>query len=293
MKTTKLLLGLLIVFAITALACKRSVIEDGNSILTSRPRQKSVLPTETAQPASTLPTNLPTTLAPSPAIPTATASPLPTALEATATTLPLTPTLTLEPPPTSQVILEPDYSTPTATTEPLPVGQPSPALLAALQEKLGVPAANIQLDELQTITWPNPCFEFIRPDSGVCADEITPGFAGKITLLQRYFGGDPIYDFRSDQSAGLLSTIPEAALSARRMLSAQLSLPEDEIEIISADELRWPNTCAMTPSPLPPNAFCLAIELPGWRISLLADGIPYTFHTDLNGDVILPLEQTP
>jgi hypothetical protein len=144
----------------------------------------------------------------------------------------------------------------------------------------------LEIRDLKPVIWPDLCFDFRRKNSPSCNQLPTPGYQGRVTVLRMAFGGDPQYEFRSDERGDLLYLMPVAALAARQSLAGQLGVSAGEIYFDKVERWSWPNSCAITPTPLPVGAACVQVQLPGWRVILGANQALYEFHTDVNGQVI-------
>lgn len=77
--------------------------------------------------------------------------------------------------------------------------------------------------------------------------------------------------------------LPYAVIAAEKELEQSLGLPIDEIKAVSYEQAEWPDSCLGLAKP---GEQCLQVITPGWRIVLSAEGQPYVFRTDQNGDVV-------
>lgn len=86
---------------------------------------------------------------------------------------------------------------------------------------------------------------------------------------------------------------PVAVTAARQLLSQQIGVPLDQIKIVKAEEVEWPNGCLGVQLP---GKMCTQVVTPGYRVVFEAGGKQYEFHTDKTGGSILmaasPLAQT-
>lgn len=174
-------------------------------------------------------------------------------------------------------------ATPTLAEQPSPTLPTLDPLLAALATSLKLQPSQLRITELEAITWPNLCFDFIRSNAAACPGAPVPGFQGLVEISQAVFGGLPQFAFRSSQDAQLVFTIPVAALAARQDLANQLNMAPVSIEITSVKAVTWPDTCALLPTPHPKSAICLSVAMPGWQIELLVRSSIYQYATDVNG----------
>jgi hypothetical protein len=81
---------------------------------------------------------------------------------------------------------------------------------------------------------------------------------------------------------------PEAAAMVERVqqdLAQRLSAPPGATTtLLSAEAVTWPDTSLGCPRP---NTGYNQMVTPGFRITLLANGGPYTYHTDLADNYVL------
>ncbi len=174
-------------------------------------------------------------------------------------------------------------ATPTLAEQPSPALSTLDPLLAALATSLKLQPSQLRITELEAITWPNLCFDFIRSNAAACPGAPVPGFQGLVETTQALFGGPPLYAFRSSQDAQLVFSIPAAALAARQDLASRLNLEAEAVEVAAVKPVTWPDTCALLPTPHPKNAICLSVAMPGWQIELRVRSSIYKYATDLNG----------
>lgn len=83
-----------------------------------------------------------------------------------------------------------------------------------------------------------------------------------------------------------LSPAQRASLTA---LSETLNLAVDKIKLVSTEEITWPNGCLGVQKI---GVLCTQAEVPGYRIVLEADGKEYEMHTNVNGSVVVPFENS-
>ena len=93
-------------------------------------------------------------------------------------------------------------------------------------------------------------------------------------------GGDVPADLPDEQI--------DAAAAAQEMLSAELGIDENSVELVSVTDEVWSDSCLGLGGPA---ESCLAAETPGFRVVLAVDGEDYTYRTDLTG-VEVRLEAT-
>jgi uncharacterized protein YggE len=99
-----------------------------------------------------------------------------------------------------------------------------------------------------------------------------------VTELLSQVLGDPLTETRAPQGPP-----PLAALVAQDSLATRLGTGVEEVEILSYEQVEWPNTCLGL---LRPGEACAEVLTPGWRIILEAEGRQYEAHTDLLAEAI-------
>ncbi|MCC7360182.1 MAG: hypothetical protein IT317_11930 [Anaerolineales bacterium] len=76
-----------------------------------------------------------------------------------------------------------------------------------------------------------------------------------------------------------------AARAAREALAASLGLSVDQITLVSAEAVDWPDACLGLTLP---GVVCAQVITPGYLIVLETDGGVYEYHTNSDGSVIRP-----
>ena len=225
---------------------------------------------------------------------------LETSLQQTQSGLIETPTTSIQVTPTLQPTATPlAQHSPTSTPTSVPATEHSstPAggkislpegILDRIARLLGVRTSRLTADEVKQHTWTDGCIDFTTQPSGACTSNAITGYEGIVTAKKVIFGGDPIYLFRSDQRGDRISLLPIAAQKAAEMLAAKQSRERSEVDIVKVSPFEWPTTCALLPTPIPADVYCVQVPLPGWQVILKTGNTTYQFHTDLNGDTILP-----
>nr|MCU0979735.1 beta-propeller domain-containing protein [Pirellulaceae bacterium] len=71
---------------------------------------------------------------------------------------------------------------------------------------------------------------------------------------------------------------------AQRDLAQRLSVPVEEIGVVSVDQTRWPDSCLGVPAP---DQGCLMVITPGFHVTLQHGMTTYVYHTDMADTVIL------
>jgi hypothetical protein len=74
-----------------------------------------------------------------------------------------------------------------------------------------------------------------------------------------------------------------AAGEARKTLAEKLGLSPEQIDIIGAEEVEWPDPCLGVPEP---DELCAMVITPGYRVILEAEGQRYELRTDLEGETV-------
>ncbi|HLF28437.1 MAG TPA: PT domain-containing protein [Anaerolineae bacterium] len=87
------------------------------------------------------------------------------------------------------------------------------------------------------------------------------------------------------------SEAPSAALAARQVLAQQRHIDLNEIAIVSAEKVEWPDGCLGVSIE---GSLCTQVITPGYRVILEAEGERYEYHTDESGgNVILASAPEP
>jgi hypothetical protein len=80
---------------------------------------------------------------------------------------------------------------------------------------------------------------------------------------------------------------PAAALIAQSVLSEALGVSVSEIEILTTEQVDWPDACLGLSSG---GEACAQVITPGWRIVLRIDGQDYEFRTSEDGTLVRPVD---
>jgi len=91
-------------------------------------------------------------------------------------------------------------------------------------------------------------------------------------------------------TAGVTQTVvPEfsqgAGDAAIQALAVQIRIPEDEIRVVSIEEVQWPDSCLGAPAA---DEVCAAVITPGFRVILEAGEKSYEYRTNRDGSVVRP-----
>ncbi len=129
-----------------------------------------------------------------------------------------------------------------------------------LAASLGMDPAQLQLDYFEPVDWPDACLGATGPGE-MCAQIITPGYRGL------FIAPAGRYEFHSDQSGAAVRFIPGAAVSARQALATQLGLPEEQVILVSYEQVEWSNGCLDLEQP---GETCTQAFVPGYLVRLQA-----------------------
>lgn len=69
----------------------------------------------------------------------------------------------------------------------------------------------------------------------------------------------------------------------RQILAQQLQLGLDEIEIVSVEQVEWPDACLGVYTA---DMMCAQVITPGYRVILEVDGEQYEYHTNIDGSFV-------
>ncbi len=81
----------------------------------------------------------------------------------------------------------------------------------------------------------------------------------------------------------LPSLPPDAALQAQTALSDMLGVKVTDVQILSTEQVDWPDACLGLPQS---GQACAQVVTPGWKIVLQANGQQYTYRTSADGQII-------
>ena len=86
----------------------------------------------------------------------------------------------------------------------------------------------------------------------------------------------------ADRALGYTSGggLPSGALAAQKLLSIQLGIPVDQVQVKSVENADFPDSCLGAPRT---GETCMQVPTPGLRINLGALGMVHEFHTDVAG----------
>lgn len=81
-----------------------------------------------------------------------------------------------------------------------------------------------------------------------------------------------------------------AVVAAREALAKQLQIEPAAVQVISVEEVQWPDGCLGVRTL---GVFCIQVIVPGYRVVLEANGRRYTYHTDLEGRQVVRADPRP
>ncbi len=120
-----------------------------------------------------------------------------------------------------------------------------------------------------------------------CSPAVTPTAQSQPTAVPTASG--PNTGLQTRPEANAWANAPQAALAARAMLVAQLSVDPDTIVLVSADQIDWPDACLGVQLP---GKMCAQVLTSGYKVVLSAKGNQYEFHTNADGRVVLQADQS-
>jgi hypothetical protein len=189
-------------------------------------------------------------------------------------------------------------STPTAPKpEPSPTAQPThipvdvpPAQHAAIQalaDSLGINIDQIKVVSVEAVDWPNGCMG-VQRIGVMCTQQIVPGFR----IILEANGQQYEYHTNSDGSQVTpakgqqpIQVSDDAVKAAIGDLAKALGVSEDQVSLVSATIIEWPDSCLGIQQT---NIACAQIVTPGYLIVLEANGHQYEYNTDSSGDQVFP-----
>ncbi len=68
-----------------------------------------------------------------------------------------------------------------------------------------------------------------------------------------------------------------------QLLASELGVNMNQVEVVLIDAVTWPDACLGKPDPA---ELCAAAETPGYRVTLLATGDTYVYHTNADGSSV-------
>jgi hypothetical protein len=156
-----------------------------------------------------------------------------------------------------------------------------------LAEQLGVSVEGIEVIDVKPVDWPDSSLGCPKPDL-MYAQTITPGYQ---VVLES--GGEQYVYHTSDshvvwcdthaaieapdQGTTVDATAAALALQAKQDLGARLGIPAEEVSLISAEAVEWPDASLGCPEA---GKMYAQVITPGYLIILAAEGQEYTYHAN-------------
>lgn len=179
---------------------------------------------------------------------------------------------------------------PAAAATPIAGGE-FPAAVGAAQQTLaamlGIGPDAIVVAGYVAAEWGDACLN-LGSAGELCAEVITPGY--QVVLKT----GEKSYVFHTNQDGSLVrqelepANLPQAANEARRALAAKLDLATELlVSVVGFEAVQWPDSCLGISSP---DVMCAQVITPGYRVLLQAGGKQYEYHTDQNGERVVPAQ---
>jgi hypothetical protein len=198
--------------------------------------------------------------------------------------------------PVNQPTRETPPAVPVGTPTRLPSGPTSDDDLPEAVQKaietfslsLGSTVGEVTVISYEEETFTDSCLGLGGP-AEMCLQALTPGY-----LIHLEVDGKP-YEVHTDRSGTNVRTKdmegpivvqpgaeqPVPVLAAMRALSESLGVQVGEIEVLSVEEVEWPNSCLGLAGP---GEMCAEVITPGFVIILQAGGNEYEFHSDRTGE---------
>src|SRR5258706_4908394 len=158
------------------------------------------------------------------------------------------------------------------------------AAIAALSEKISMPAEQIKFVSSESVDWPNGCLG-VQKIGVMCTQAIVPGY--KIVLQ----ANGSLYEFHTNKDGSQIvevgEIVPVGAVEKMviKQLAVNLGLKESDISVVSTADVEFPDSClgvAMA------NVMCAQIVTSGQIIVLEAKGIQYEYHVSSDGSRVQP-----
>ncbi len=123
--------------------------------------------------------------------------------------------------------------------------------------------------------------------SMVLAACTTPATPVESTATPSPTGTPAVTEFPGTAEVPLDAQHP-AVKAALEALAASLNIAVDQIKLISAEAVEWPDGCLGVHRP---EVMCAQGIVPGFRIVLSANGAEYVYHTNADGSALTPAGQ--
>lgn len=183
---------------------------------------------------------------------------------------------------------EPAPAAPATPTAPAP-GSPVPVNAVVVENARQTLATELgtRVDEIEVVSsgqvdWPNGCLGIETPGV-MCTQAIVPGYQiilevnGKQYEMRTSLTGEQIV--LAPESRGGASQ-PRAAVLARERAAIDLGLELGAVNIVSVENVEWPDACLGVPDPA---ELCAQMVTPGYRVTVEANGQQIVYHTDESG----------
>jgi hypothetical protein len=190
--------------------------------------------------------------------------------------------------PQAQSVL--DHLVATASLEEGIDEDPEAAIRASVAESLNARPEEVAILELEPREWPDACLG-VSQEGQACAEVVTPGYKATVRV------GTEVYEVRTDEDATQVVVVPDetdeapsggaapppAVDRARSILADHLGVPGTDVELLSFEQVEWPDACLGIRNP---NQACAQVITPGYRIIFDISGTEREVHTDLTGDAV-------
>jgi hypothetical protein len=168
------------------------------------------------------------------------------------------------------------------TVSPTPSGTGGQApeipeeIRGAVAAHLGVNAAQLQIQDLQQVEWPDACLGLAQPDE-MCAEVITPGY--RLIVI-----GDGVqYQVHTDLSGTNIRVAGGDEQAILEALAAKLGVAWNQLEIQVLEPVTWPDACLGIPEA---GEVCAQIQTPGYGGMLVLDGEQFEFRMNESAENI-------
>jgi hypothetical protein len=124
------------------------------------------------------------------------------------------------------------------------------------------------------------------PDTSTEPSQTAPAATDEGTPIMEVT--QPAPDTTGEAQEGVLP--PAVVQEVQRRISESLNLPVEQVEIISAEQANWRDSCMELGGPA---ESCAQVITPGWRVLLSVDGQEYEVRTDEMGTQVRWIEKEP
>ena len=183
---------------------------------------------------------------------------------------------------------QPEVSPTTPPTHmPTDVPPARQAAIQALADALGIDPSQVKVVRAEGVDWPNGCLG-VQHIGMMCTQQIVPGYR---IILE---ANGQQYEYHTDRSGSEVvpgngqRPIPVsngAVQASIRELADALSISPDQVSLVSAAIIEWPDSCLGIQQT---NIACAQIVTPGYLIVLEAGGYQYEYHSDTDGTQTIP-----